>query len=160
MVSGPGAYDFEGATLRVERFPRTARFALKQPSGVLVFDAGALAFPLRIRHWREGDWMRPLGMRGSKKLSDLFVDLKYSLVDKARALVMEIDGDGVLPGSVGAHMGDSEAGRPVGAHMGESEAGRSVGAHVGALLGERIDDSLKVGPATLEIVRITVVPSR
>ena len=124
LIPGVGEYEVGGFMVRVERFVRPEGFELRQTRGVLVFDARAMAFPLRLRRWQDGDWMRPLGLRGSKKLSDLFVDLKYSLVDKARALVMELDG-----------------------------------AHVGALLGERIDDSLKVGPSTTEIVRISVTPS-
>ncbi|MBO8142822.1 MAG: tRNA lysidine(34) synthetase TilS [Firmicutes bacterium] len=32
--------------------------------------------PLRVRAWRPGDRMRPLGLGGSKKLQDIFVDAK------------------------------------------------------------------------------------
>ena len=56
-------------------------------------DAGKIALPLRIRHWREGDWICPLGMGGRrKKLSDIFTDMKYSLPQKESALVVEIEG--------------------------------------------------------------------
>lgn len=40
------------------------------------FDADKIVFPLSIRSWQEGDAFRPLGMKGHKKLSDLFVSLK------------------------------------------------------------------------------------
>lgn len=39
-------------------------------------DEDRLRKPLRIRTWQPGDRFRPLGMSGSKKLQDLFSDLK------------------------------------------------------------------------------------
>ncbi len=45
-------------------------------------DYDKLTFPLTLRHWREGDKFVPLGMKGSKKLSDFFVDHKLSRFDK------------------------------------------------------------------------------
>ncbi|MCC7243152.1 MAG: tRNA lysidine(34) synthetase TilS [Acidobacteria bacterium] len=41
-----------------------------------VLDAGALGRHLSIRGWRAGDRVQPLGMRGRKKLQDVFVDRK------------------------------------------------------------------------------------
>ena len=32
--------------------------------------------PLEVRSWRSGERFRPLGLKGSKKLQDLFVDAK------------------------------------------------------------------------------------
>ena len=46
-----------------------------------------------VRPWRAGDWMVPLGMRGKKKLSDLFVDLKWSAEQKRCAQVVEYPGE-------------------------------------------------------------------
>lgn len=46
-------------------------------------------FPLTLRSWREGDYMQPLGMAGHKKLSDIFVDEKYTTVQKQEAFVLE-----------------------------------------------------------------------
>ena len=40
------------------------------------FDADIVAAPLRARAPRPGDRMRPFGLAGRKKLSDLFVDRK------------------------------------------------------------------------------------
>ncbi len=39
-------------------------------------DYNKVNLPLRVRFWRPGDRMRPLGMKGRKKLQDLFVDKK------------------------------------------------------------------------------------
>lgn len=41
-----------------------------------MMDMSSLSFPLEIRYWRPGDAYRPLGMRGNKLLSDLFIDAK------------------------------------------------------------------------------------
>ena len=46
--------------------------------------------------------MIPLGMKGRKKLSDLFTDLKFSATDKAMARVIDFPGE---PGRVAALAG-------------------------------------------------------
>lgn len=57
--------------------------------GRVVLDIEKIHFPLTIRHWKQGDRMKPLGMKGHKKLSDIFVDEKYDPVEKQKALVFE-----------------------------------------------------------------------
>lgn len=42
-----------------------------------------LHFPLHWRHWQVGDRFKPLGMKGFKKLSDFFSDLKLGRAQKA-----------------------------------------------------------------------------
>ncbi len=97
---------------------------LKQPVGVTAVDADALPEGWTIRPWREGDWMRPLGMGGRrKKLSDLFADLGFDAFDKADAWVL------ASPEPVS---GDGQA--------------ADDRAHVWALIGHRIDESVKVIP--------------
>ena len=88
-VDAPGEYSFGGSRIRIRTFEKPSDFDARQPEGTLVFDAAALPFPLKFRRWQEGDWMKPLGLRGRKKLSDLFVDLKWSLPEKSRAVVLE-----------------------------------------------------------------------
>jgi tRNA(Ile)-lysidine synthase len=39
-------------------------------------------FPLSLRYWQEGDRIQPLGMKGSKLLSDFFIDQKINVLDK------------------------------------------------------------------------------
>lgn len=87
----PGEYSLEEVRFIVEEVqvedPR-------QPEGVTVAD---LAFPFTVRRWQAGDWMRPLGMKGCrKKLSDMFVDLKFSSEQKEKALVIADKGSHVL----------------------------------------------------------------
>ena len=84
-----GTYDCGGVRVKVEILDRAEITDLKQPRGILLLDACKLPLPLIVRPWRAGDWLVPLGMRGRKKLSDLFVDLKYSILDKQRARVID-----------------------------------------------------------------------
>ena len=56
------------------------------------FDADVLRFPVTLRSWKQGDSFTPFGMDGTKKISDFFTDLKYSIADKEKALVLESNG--------------------------------------------------------------------
>ena len=60
--------------------------------GVLAVDADQVHGDLVADRWVAGDWIRPLGMRGRKKLQDWFKDRHFSLVDKQRAVVVRDSG--------------------------------------------------------------------
>ena len=47
-----------------------------------------LKFPLTLRNWESGDWFIPSGMKGKKKLSDYFIDNKFSLIEKQKCYVL------------------------------------------------------------------------
>ena len=47
---------------------------------------------LIFRSWRAGDRMKPLGMAGSKKLSDIFTDLKVPRAERNARIVVECGG--------------------------------------------------------------------
>jgi len=55
-------------------------------------DSSKVSFPLIIRRWKYGDYFYPLGMTQKKKLSDYFIDCKYSVIEKDRKLIMESAG--------------------------------------------------------------------
>jgi tRNA(Ile)-lysidine synthase len=42
-----------------------------------------------LREWKDGDWFYPIGMKGSKKVSDYLNDKKISFFDKKKQLVLE-----------------------------------------------------------------------
>ncbi len=52
------------------------------------FDYKKLQFPLTLRKWEAGDRFIPFGMKGSKKVSDLFTDLKINRFEKEKAFVL------------------------------------------------------------------------
>ncbi len=56
-------------------------------------DLDKLTFPLKVRKWRPGDKFVPLGMKGYKKLSDFFNDLKIPLFEKQKILIVESGGE-------------------------------------------------------------------
>lgn len=118
VVDGPGHYD--GFEVKVLEWP--CGMDVKQPEGCILLDASKVSFPLFVRSWNEGDHIRPLGMKGEKKLSDMFVDLHYSIPEKEKALVLA-----------------------------ESRASSKIL----ALLGRRIDDSVKVTSSTREVILIS-----
>lgn len=49
---------------------------------VCFFDALKTSFPLTIRNWEQGDKLHPLGMKGKKKISDIYIDAKIPVVNK------------------------------------------------------------------------------
>ena len=52
------------------------------------FDWEKLTFPLILRKWKEGDKMRPLGMKGQKKISDILIDEKIPFLEKEKLWVL------------------------------------------------------------------------
>ena len=125
-VKGPGIYNFNGRRFQIETIPWEKGMSPRQMEGVVALDAGQLRFPFVLRRWRNGDWMRPLGMKGRKLLSDIFTDLKFSASQKASAVVII---DTLTP------------------EMAESQ-------HIAALAGLRIDEGYKIKSTTESIIRI------
>jgi tRNA(Ile)-lysidine synthase len=52
-------------------------------------DKAKLIFPLIIRGWKKGDKIKPFGMKGSKKVSDLFTEFKLTQNDKNNLRILE-----------------------------------------------------------------------
>jgi tRNA(Ile)-lysidine synthase len=73
---------------------------------VAYFDAGSISSYLTARPVRSGDAMRPFGMDGRKKLSDLFIDRKIPRRVRECAIVIEGDAIYWVPG-----LATSERGR-------------------------------------------------
>ena len=126
VVRGAGTYNFNGARFRVELIDWTSDMPLRQPTGTLVLDADALRFPFVCRRWRQGDWLIPLGMRGKKKVSDLFADLKFNSLQKDSAVIL----------------------------VDTFTEGLAEQQHIAALLGHRIDDRYKVTSTTRTVIMI------
>ena len=67
-------------------------FEIPYESYIACLDSQKVAFPLTIRKWKVGDYFYPLGMRQKKKLSDYFIDNKYSIFDKENIYILESGG--------------------------------------------------------------------
>ena len=73
---------------------KTANFVIDKSPDVAQLDFDKLHFPLTLHHWRHGDRFHPLGMKGSKLLSDFFVDQKFTEWQKRNVwLLVSADGD-------------------------------------------------------------------
>lgn len=57
------------------------------------FDYDKLPLTLKIRSWNEGDTFQPLGMEGTKKISDFLIDKKVSNFDKNFIYVLSTNTD-------------------------------------------------------------------
>ena len=119
-IEDPGTYSLDGIRFSVSLSDDVKN--VRTAVGETRFDSARIPFPFTIRHWRNGDWMRPSGMRGRKKLSDMFVDLGFGLPEKRKAFVIADEGSRVL-----------------------------------ALIGHRIDDSVKVTKATSSVTIVRLI---
>ncbi len=78
---------------------------------VVLIDGAAAADGLVLRSWHEGERLRPLGMDGSKKLSDLFTDDKVEC-DLRRRIPVVARPDGEILWVVGHRLAQSARTRP------------------------------------------------
>jgi len=74
--------------LSFEKFERTPDFRFSKQLNMVDLDLDQLVFPLILRHWQTGEYFQPLGMKGLKKLSDFFIDEKYSIPEKENAWIL------------------------------------------------------------------------
>lgn len=80
-------------------------FSIPSTLQEVVLDADRLDFPVQVRPWRTGDRMRPLGLGGSKLVSDILIDAKVPRQEKDRTCVL-VDGSGAIVWLVGHRIAD------------------------------------------------------
>ena len=90
--------------IRVE----SGAFEVSKDPLVATLDASKVHFPLTVRRAEEGDWMVPFGMSGRKLLSDMMTDLKKSIFDKRKQIVIT-DNQGVIIWAVGLRVSQNVA---------------------------------------------------
>lgn len=84
-IAGPGIYPLtDGRVLGVS----LADGARGEGRNAVEFCARQVTFPLRVRAPRPGDRLHPAGMAGTKKLQDLFVDMKIPVEDRIAAALV------------------------------------------------------------------------
>ncbi len=84
---------------------KTPDFVIDKSSDVAQLDFDKLKFPLTLRHWQHADRFHPLGMKGSKLLSDFFVDQKFTEYQKQNVWLL-VSADGDILWAVGYRMDD------------------------------------------------------
>ena len=79
----------DGGRITIEERVVDGDFQVSREPNRVCLDAQQLTFPLTLRTFQEGDRFQPLGMKGSRLVSDFLTDRKYSLFQKRRQLVLE-----------------------------------------------------------------------
>ena len=69
-----------------------ATYEIPNDPYIACLDSQKVIFPMLIRKWKVGDYFYPLGMKQKKKLSDYFIDKKYSMFDKENIYILESGG--------------------------------------------------------------------
>jgi tRNA(Ile)-lysidine synthase len=93
-VRGAGTYPIPGG--------RSVQIGLRSFTGydfcdgTEVFDPDAAPFPWSIRSFRNGDRINPFGMTGTKKVKDLFIELKVPLPERRRVPLLFDAGGNLL----------------------------------------------------------------
>lgn len=77
-----------GERLKVKLASYTPDMPISRDPLSVMLDATAVELPLTLRRVRQGDRFTPLGMRGSKLVSDYLTDRKRNLIEKRRQLVV------------------------------------------------------------------------
>ncbi len=80
--------DLPGGTLRVERLPEAPYHLDSGTPAVAFVDANTLTDPLLVRSWQPGDRFQPLGMEGTKRISDFLTDEQVPPHARAQVLVL------------------------------------------------------------------------
>ena len=76
----PGEVEWQGTTIRAER---VAGFTMPDIGREAFIDAGSLPEPLSVRAYRPGDRLHPFGAAGTRKLQDVFVDLRVPAAQRS-----------------------------------------------------------------------------
>ncbi len=75
------------------KFKVTADKTIIYDNDIAQLDFEKLKFPLTLRKWKQGDKFMPLGMKRFKKLSNFFIDNKFSIIDKQEQWLLCSDVD-------------------------------------------------------------------
>jgi len=91
-----------GVQVKTEVIETNAAFALpkEHEKDVEYFDLEQLGQALSLRNWREGDRYQPIGLNGTKKLHDIFVDEKISSHERHKVPLL-VNEDGQIGWVVG-----------------------------------------------------------
>lgn len=104
LIPEPGTYVYDDKT-KLRLTIHEGQHIERDNPNVCCADASTIAFPLELRHIRQGDRFRPLGMKGTRLVSDFLTDLHLSIIDKRRQLVL-CDAHGNIIWLIGRRMDD------------------------------------------------------
>lgn len=91
-IDQEGEYQINGKIYRFILLPLIEEFQIPKATDIACLDADKIKFPLLIRNWQTGDYFCPIGMKKSKKkLSDFFINQKFSAKQKKDCLLLLSD---------------------------------------------------------------------
>ena len=86
-----------GMAIAAERSgPGALPKGLRADSDSAYVSAACLTEPLIVRSWRPGDWLKPMGLGGRKKVQDLFVDRKVARSVRQTVPIVADTGKGII----------------------------------------------------------------
>jgi len=88
VIDAVGGFQFGEKKLKLSIVGRAEVELSDATSNKVYLNADLLSFPLKIRKWRDGDRFTPLGLDGTKKVSDYLIDAKTPLVKKNGVMVL------------------------------------------------------------------------
>lgn len=89
FIPEPGCYVYANdVKLRVTKREKDEGFIIPQDKQTAALDADKVAFPLIIRRTKAGDKFTPLGMNGTKLVSDFLTNQKKSIWEKRHQLIV------------------------------------------------------------------------
>jgi len=74
--------------LRLSSISNSPDLKIPKSGSIVMLDAAKIKYPLKLRKWMDGDSFIPYGMTNNKKLSDYFIDNKFSIVEKENAWLL------------------------------------------------------------------------
>jgi tRNA(Ile)-lysidine synthase len=88
LISQPDIEIDEPFSLKISKLTRHLNFEPSKDKNCVHLDSSKLKFPLQIRRWKKGDIFYPFGMNKQKKLSDFFIDNKFTLQEKEQTWLL------------------------------------------------------------------------
>ena len=107
----PGTYVYDDKT-KYSITVQEGRHIERSDAAVCCADAATVAFPLTLRPMQQGDRFRPLGMKGSRLVSDFLTGLHLPLTEKRRQMVL-CDATDKIVWIVGRRMDDKHKVTPL-----------------------------------------------
>lgn len=89
-------HDNTQVELVYEQHPNDDNFVIDKSPEVAQLDYDKLTFPLKLRMWQAGDRFYPLGMKGSRLISDFLKDLKLTTRQKEECRVLTTAKDEIV----------------------------------------------------------------
>ncbi|MEG0518221.1 MAG: tRNA lysidine(34) synthetase TilS [Bacteroidales bacterium] len=98
LIHAPGEFLFGDVVISLELVANSDRIQeqMRNPANGLFVSADHLSFPLTCRPMRPGDKFTPFGMRGAKKVSDFFTDIKIDHICRSRVPVLQNGNAGAI----------------------------------------------------------------